>query len=276
MTAHSKRIALTSHLPTTSALVGRLIIYQSTREPVEMTGEWITTPWGKARIKGALGQRHADTMETMQRTALQIHQKQDGCVQLLIDPYIVRRALASPKQKPQSRRRSKTGMAVALYSSQGLDALINGLRNADVEWELTGGRRGGVTKIIKDWEWAKVSADDPLHPDQDRRLWRITLSAQWAALMGDLGLWYDPSGIVHMNYAISQAVARLVLGHDRKTWYGRRLSFKAIFDQLQVPEGQPRWNARRRLHKDAELFANYGLALDGDHVIDVSDEGDDA
>jgi hypothetical protein len=247
-----------------------------TREPVALTGDWITTLWGRARIKGALGQRHADTMEIMQRTALQIHRKPDGRVQLLIDPYAVRRGLASPNQKPQSKKRSPKGAGVAIYSAQGLDALVDDLRNADIEWERAGGTQGGVTKIIKDWDWAKVSASDPLHPNQDRRLWRITLSAQWVALMGDISLWYDPSAIVHMNYAASQAVARLVLGHDRKKWYGRRLSFREIFDQLQVPEGQPRWNARRRLHKDAELFANYGLALDGDHVIDVSDEGEDA
>ncbi len=271
MTAHSKRIALTSHLPTTSALVGRLIIYQSTREPVEMTGDWIVTPWGQARVKGALGQRHADTMETMQRTALQTHRKPDGCVQLLIDPYIVRRALASPKQKPQSKKRSGKGAGVALYSAQGLDTLIDDLRNADIEWERAGGMQGGVTKIIKDWEWAKVSADDPLHPNQDRRLWRITLSAQWVALMYDLGLWYDPSAIVHMQYAVSQAAVRLLLGHDRKKWYGRRLSFKTIFDQLQVPEGQPRWDAKRRIRRDAERFAEYDLGIDGDQIVDTSD-----
>ncbi|MDA8190628.1 MAG: hypothetical protein M0Z68_03905 [Gammaproteobacteria bacterium] len=271
MTAHSKYIALTSHLPTTSALVGRLLIYQPTREPVTLTGEWITTPWGRARIKGAVGQRHADVMEIMQRTALQVHHKKDGRVDLLIDPYVVRRAMASPKQKPQSKKRSPSGAAVALYSGRGLDALIDGLRDADVEWEMKGGKRGGVTKIVQAKEWAKVYAHDPLRPDDDRALWRITLSAQWVALMGDLGLWYDPSAIVHMTYAISQAAARLVLGHDRKKWYGRKLSFKAIFDQMQIPQGQPRWDAKRRIHQDAKRFAEYGLEIDGDQIVDTSD-----
>ena len=268
MTVPSK---ITSYLPTTSAYASRLLIYQATREPVKMTGEWITTPWGRVRIKGALGQRHADVMEIMQRTTLQVHRKKDGRVDLLIDPYVVRRAMASPHQKPQSKKRSPTGSAVALYSGRGLDILIDGLRDADVEWEMKGGERGGVTKIVQAKEWAKVYAHDPLRPDDDRALWRITLSAQWVALMGDLGLWYDPSAIVHMTYATSQAAARLVLGHDRKKWYGRRLSFKAIFDQMQIPQGQPRWDARRRIHKDAERFAEYGLEIDGDQIVDTSD-----
>lgn len=275
MTARSKYIALTSHLPTTSALVGRLLIYQPTREPVTLTGEWITTPWGRARIKGALGQRHADAMEIMQRTALQIHRKPDGRAQLLIDPYVVRRALASPRQKPQSKKRTAKGSAVALYSGRGLDDLVDDLRNADIEWEMKGGERGGVTKIIQVKEWAKVRASDPLHRHQDRRLWRITLSAQWAVLMGDLGLWYDPSAIVHMQYAVSQAVARLLLGHDRKKWYRNEMSLEAILNQMQIPAGQARWDAKRRIRKDQASFAAYGLVIDGDRIVDKTSDADD-
>ncbi|MDA8191562.1 MAG: hypothetical protein M0Z68_08905 [Gammaproteobacteria bacterium] len=264
---------VTDNLPTTSALAGRLLIYQPTREPTAKTGEWITTPWGRARVKGRLGQRHADVMEIMQRTSMQVFRAEDGRAYMLVDPYIVRRALASPNQKPQSKKRSPKGAGVALYSAQGLDALIDDLRNADVEWETKGGEGGGVTKIIQTKEWAKVSARDPLNPDKDRRLWRITLSSQWAALMGSLGLWYDPTSIVHMDHAASQAVARLLLGHDRKKWHRHRYPLNAVFDHLQIPHGQPRWDAKRRIRQDAERFAEYGLGIDGDQIVDTSDTG---
>ena len=263
MTALSKH--LTAYLPTTSAQVARLLIYQLTREPIETVGDWLTTDWGRARIKGRIGQRHADVMEIMQRTALQVHVKKDGCVNLLVDPHIIRKGLTTGKQ----RRRTSKRILAPLYSAQGLEALIDGLRDADVEWELKNGLRGGVTKIIKDREWAKVSAPDPLHPNQGRQLWKITLSSQWVALTGNIALWYDPTAIVRMNNGISQAIARLLLGHDRKKWYGQKLALEEAFDQMKIPRGQARWDAKRRVRQDADGFLVYGLEIAGDHVINV-------
>ena len=152
-------------IPTTSAQVARMLIFQSTRSPVLLTGDWVTTDWGKARIKGRLGQRHADVMEITQRTALQTFTEADGRVQILTDPYTLRRALASGKRRKRTAKKT-----LSLYSSEELNILFDDLRNADVEWEINGGKRGGVTKIVNAKEWATITSLDPLNPGQERRL----------------------------------------------------------------------------------------------------------
>ena len=251
-------------IPTTSAQVARMLIFQSTRSPVLLTGDWVTTDWGKARIKGRLGQRHADVMEITQRTALQTFTEADGRVQILTDPYTLRRALASGKRRKRTAKKT-----LSLYSSEELNILFDDLRNADVEWEINGGKRGGVTKIVNAKEWATITSLDPLNPGQERRLWKITLSAPWAALMGDIGLWYDPTAIIHMKNSISKAVARLLLGHDRKKWHQTGLLLETVLDQLKIPRGQGRWDAKRRLAEDMAGFGVYGLEISDGHIIDT-------
>ena len=241
-------------LPTTSAHIARLRIFQPTRSPKTTEGEWIPTPWGRARVAGALGQRHADVLEIMMKTARGSWKDPGGRLCLLIDPHKARTGLSPGGQ----------------YSSTGLDRLVNDLRNADVEWEMKGGRRGGVSKIVSDQDWASVTAPDPLRPRQERRLWKITLSAPWVALLTDLGLRYDPANIVQMRHGVSQAATRVLLGHNRHYWPAAGLTIDTVLDWVGVPaHGQARWDARRRIKDDTKYVESYGLRVENGRILDT-------
>jgi hypothetical protein len=212
-----------------------------------------------------LGQRHADVMDLLMRLALRTYREPDGRLRLLIDPYPIRRAMASPAQRAtaQGGRRAQ----VALYSREGLDALIGDLMSAQVEWVLRDGTRGGRAPLITEDTWADVDAHDPLTGGR-RRLHRITLDARWVAMLDTLGAWYDPTPIARMRHGVSQAVARLCLTHDRRRWPGCGLKLDTVLDWVGVPRtGQARLNARRRVKRDAELFGALGLVVAGGRIV---------
>lgn len=52
-------------VPTSTAFQARVVIYQPSKKPLERKGQWIYTSFGKCRVTGRLGQRHADIVESM-------------------------------------------------------------------------------------------------------------------------------------------------------------------------------------------------------------------
>ncbi|MHB8258586.1 MAG: hypothetical protein ACYDHY_17175 [Acidiferrobacterales bacterium] len=257
-------------LPTAPALAARLRVFQPTRQPVELSGEWIETKWGKSggrcRVIGALGQRHADVLDLMMYTRLDSERTQSGRLRLLIDPYALRRAMASGKRR--ARRSTKRGRdATPAYSYSQLIELVREIMAATFEYESADGARGGDAKIIEKREWSKISATDPLNPGRERRLWRITLSAEWAALLDEKGAWYDPRPVAHIHHGVAQAAARLLLTHDASKWPGAGLRIETVLDWLGVPAaGQQRRDARRRLAESAPDLAPIGLIIENGYV----------
>ncbi len=197
-------------------------------------------------------------------THLQSFREPDGRIRLLVDPYQIRRRMWTGQKR--RRKSARDHATTPLYSWAGLNELVDGLRNADVEWELKNGKRGGVAKVIAEMDWAKAIVPDPLHGGQ-RQLWRLTLSAPWAALLDTLGVWYDPRPIVQMKNAISQAVARHVLTHDRDGWRPDGLPVDKVLGWLGIQAtGQQRRDARRRVAQDAPGFVAYGLLVGGGFI----------
>ncbi len=257
-------------LPTAPALAARLRVFQPTRQPVELSGEWIDTKWGKSggrcRVIGALGQRHADVLDLMMFTRLDSERTRSGRLRLLIDPYLLRRGMASGKRRAR-RSKKRERDATPAYSYSQLIELVREIMAATFEYESADGSRGGDAKIIEKREWSKISAHDPLNPGRERRLWRITLGMEWAALLDEKGAWYDPHPIAHIRHGIGQAAARVLLTHDASKWPKHGLRIETVLDWLGVPAaGQQRRDARRRLAESAADLAASGLIIEGSHV----------
>src|SRR5699024_8638613 len=80
--------------PTSTALQARVMIYQPSQRPRERKGEWMETSFGRCRVTGRLGQRHADVMECVLYVAERKRELTDGGVELLVDPAKLRRTLS--------------------------------------------------------------------------------------------------------------------------------------------------------------------------------------
>ncbi len=134
---------------------------------------------------------------------------------------------------------------------------------ATVEWQTPQSR--GIGHIIDEVVEATVRVGDPLRGSAgERPLWRVTLGAAWARLVGaDLGLHYDPAPIASLRHGISQAVARFMLTHRS----GSRWAVEDVLTAVGVKgSGQDRRNARRRLRADADGLAALGVGTDGGYV----------
>ena len=70
-----------------------------------------------------------------------------------------------------------------------------------------------------------------------------------------------------MKNAVSQAVARHVLTHNRDGWYSDGLPIDKVLDWLGIQAtGQQRRDARRRVAEDTDGFADYGLLISGGFI----------
>jgi len=79
--------------PTSTAAQSRVALYQPSQRPTLRTGEWMTTSYGRCRVKGKLGQRHADVIDTIMYHA-EKRRMASGGLELLVDPARVRRMLS--------------------------------------------------------------------------------------------------------------------------------------------------------------------------------------
>ncbi|CAH1043628.1 hypothetical protein [Halomonas sp. TD01] len=80
--------------PTSTALQARVMIYQPSQRPQERAGQWMNTSFGRCRVTGRLGQRHADIVESMLYVAERRREISDGGVELLVDPAKLHRMLS--------------------------------------------------------------------------------------------------------------------------------------------------------------------------------------
>lgn len=102
--------------PTSTALQARVMIYQPSQRPRESAGQWIETGFGRCRVTGRLGQRHADIVESMLYLAERRREISDGGIELLVDPAKLRRMLSDHQ-----------------YSHDRIKKLLIDLRAATVE-----------------------------------------------------------------------------------------------------------------------------------------------
>jgi len=234
--------------PTSTALQARVMIYQPSQRPQERAGQWMETDFGRCRVTGRLGQRHADIVESLLYVAERRREISDGGVELLVDPAKLRRTLSDHQ-----------------YSHDRIKKLLRDLRAATVEIvtpELEQSGDSIIGGLIDHVIPSSMTRRDPL-TGGERHLWRVRLGIALVMLMErDLSLYYPPAPIARLQYGISQAVARHVLTHKNNPvggWYLDTL-IRAVCG-IAVSSMKVR-NYRRRVKEDAGGLTEIGIEID--------------
>ena len=249
-------------MPASTRTQGRVVLYQASQRPLRRTGDWQATAWGRVRVSGRLGQRHADVVEAICATALARREIEDGGIELLVDPHAVRRAVSGGHGQ---------------YSSEQLHILLADLRGAVIEIETPALAEQGqriIGGLIDHWIPSTRAVTDPLSGGV-RQLWRVRLGVALAALIrADQAIWRDPAPIAALRSGVSQAVARHVLTHSAAPRGGWRLD--GLLDAVGARAGgRARREARKAVRDDAAGLAALGIRVLGDRVK-IGEDGDDA
>lgn len=239
--------------PTSTALQARVAMFQPSQRPIEREGDWLETSFGRCRVSGRLGQRHADVVESIMYVAEDRREVSDGGVELLVDPARVRRELSRHQ-----------------YSYSRIQRHLRDLRAATVEivtpeMEDTGDCiiGGLIDHVIP----SPMTRADPLTKGE-RNLWRVRLGVALIMLLDrDLSLYYQPSPVAHLQHGISQAIARHVLTHKHDPSGGWHIGtlVRAVYGG--DASNQTVRNARRRMQHDAEGLADLGIEVGNDDRV---------
>ena len=234
-------------IQTTGVTPARVCLFQPTQRPTLRSGAWAKTAWGRCRVDGRLGQRHADLLEAMLFCAERRHDEDAGTIKLLVDPARVRRVMSEFR-----------------YSQKQLWVLIREIKKCVIEIDTPKMRLMGG--IIDTAEYTKKEIRRNPLTGGERKLWTIRLGKAWAELMRlDLTLNYDPTPIARLEHGISQAVARHILSHKDEPNGGWTMD--GVIEAVAGPIGsQALWDARRRLRGDAGGLTEMGIALNGDRI----------
>lgn len=238
-------------LPTSTVTQARVRLFEPTQRPSMRNGDWTETAWGKCRISGRLGQRHADVLETCMRMHESIRVDEDPNdstpgITLLIDPARIRRELGSGQ-----------------YSQEQLWLLLGDLRSATIEIVAPGMHiMGGLLNHV---EKSQRTVHNPLTKGE-RYLWRLPLGKALIQLIQiDNPLWYKPGPLTKLQYGISQAVARHVLTHTNAPASGWTIDglIHAVSDDTGSMALR---NARRRLRADELGLNALDIVISGDRL----------
>ena len=241
--------------PTSTVAQSRVMLYQASQRPCRREGEWLDTSFGRCRVTGRLGQRHADLVEAVLYCAERRRDASDGGVELLVDPARLRKTLSDSR-----------------YSMTQIKKLLADLRAAVVEIETPELMRSGeriIGGLIDHVIPSPMTRSNPLTGGK-RYLWRVRLGVALVMLLNrDLELYYDPSPIARLRHGVSQAVARHVLSHRNEPAGGWHLD--TVIDAVAGKvSGHDLRNARKRLREDAERLHSLGFCLHGDRLKRVT------
>ncbi|RCV86027.1 ABC transporter ATPase [Vreelandella rituensis] len=239
--------------PTTTVLQARVLIYQPSQRPRNRSGDWMQTNFGRCRVTGRLGQRHADIVESMLYVAEKRRDISDGGIELLVDPAKLRRTLSDHQ-----------------YSHDRIKKLLIDLRAAAIEivtpeMEETGDSiiGGLIDHVIP----SPKTRYDPLTRGE-RHLWRVRLGVALVMLLEhDLSLYYQPAPIARLKHGISQAVARHVLTHKHEPAGGWHMDTLIRAVTGENASSQTMRDGRRRLKEDTERLAGLGIEIDTQNRI---------
>lgn len=235
-------------IPTSTALQARLMIYQPSQRPRERAGQWLGTGFGRCRVTGRLGQRHADIVESMLYVAERRREISDGGIELLVDPAKLRRMLSDHQ-----------------YSHGRIKKLLTDLRVATVEIVTPELERSGesiIGGVIDHVIPSLLKRRDPL-TNGERYLWRVRLGVALVMLLErDLPLYYPPAPIARLQHGISQALARHVLTHKHDPAGGWHLDTLIRAVGGEDVSSMTLRNYRRRLKEDAASLIKVGIEID--------------
>jgi len=235
---------------TSTAVQSRVVLYQPSQRPTLRTGEWMETSYGRCRVTGRLGQRHADVLEAIMYCAEKTRTVSDGGVELLVDPAQIRKTLSDSR-----------------YSFKQIEKLIVDLRVATITIEVPKFDFPIIGGLIDHVIPSAMTRPNPLNGRAGTRaLWRVRLGVAYVTLLkGDVKVYYDPTPIARLECGISQAVARHVLSHKvgpKGGWYVDTL-IVAVAGEIS---GQAMRDARRYLQGDEGGLREMGIILEGDRI----------
>ncbi|HAS6762871.1 TPA: ABC transporter ATPase [Vibrio parahaemolyticus] len=235
--------------PTTTALQARVMIYQPSLRPEELKEHWIDTSFGRCRVTGRLGQRHADVVEGMLYVAERKRDVSDGGVEILVDPAKLRRTLSDNQ-----------------YSFGQIEKLVTELRAATITIETSQFDFPIIGGLIDHVIPSPMTRLNPL-TGGERHLWRVRLGAAMVMLLEhDLSLYYRPKDISRLQYGISQAVARHILTHKNDPAGGWHMDtlIRAVSGNVK---GQKIRDARKRLRKDVLGLSKLGIEITDENRV---------
>lgn len=245
-----------THLPTSTTHAIRLCLFQATRRPQVLKREAISTPWGKIKISGKLGQQHADVLEAICYERERKTEMEDGRIKLLVDPACV-------------RRRSNQ------VSGSSFDHVLTELQQAVIEiieptnLACSGHLIDHIDKAIRA-DGTYIVRPNPL--GGQRHLWRVELGKAFCKLVaGDIWLGYDPAELARLDHGISQAVARHVLSHKNQPVGGWHIDtlIKAVTAGSVRAGSTAIRDRRRELHRDAPALLDSGILIESDRLLKV-------
>lgn len=242
-------------VPTSTVLQARVVIYQPSKKPLERKGQWIETSFGKCRVTGRLGQRHADIVEIMLFVAERKRDIDDGGVELLVDPAKLRKMLSDNQ-----------------YSGGRLNKLLLELKAATVEivaskLEKTVDEGRIIGGLIDHVISSPMTRYNPLTGGV-RRLWKVRLGIALVMLLEhDLSLYYRPELIARLKHGISQAVARHVLTHSNNPSGGWHLDTLLIAVSGNDISAKTMSNYRTRIKDDIESLRVIGVDINSKNRV---------
>ena len=220
--------------PTSTSAQARVMLYQPSQRQRLRSGDWTETSFGRCRIEGRLGQRHADVVESILYCAEKRRDVSDGGIELLVDPARVRKTLSDSR-----------------YSFTQIEKLLAELRAATITIETPQFDFPIIGGLIDHVIPSPMTRPDPL-TGGERNLWRVRLGVALVMLLEhDLSLYYDPAPIARLQHGISQAVARHILSHKTEPLGGWYLDTAIMAVAGKVASKAMR-DARFRLKEDAD------------------------
>jgi len=247
-----EQFGLFDDLPTSTAHQSRLQLFQPTRRPIA-TVRTIETIWGSAVVHGKIGQAHADVMEAIFKVAHDHQIKDDGGMQILVDPYKVRITAGGGK---------------ALGGSQ-LDKVITELMQVVIELRIKATDTKIKGHILDRAVESKVKADTYARTSfgaEDRKMWCVEIPRTFVQLFyTDHGLYYDPQPIAALSTGIGQAIARHVATHSQQPRGG--WSLDGLIKAVGAGETSiDMRNRRREVLKDQDGLSALGLVIEDGRV----------
>lgn len=233
-------------IPTTTAHQARLQLYQPTRRP-QWQKRVIDTPWGKATVRGKLGQVHADIIEAICRHAEDYRLiPETGSLQILVDPYRVRVTVGGGKP----------------YAKDTMWSMLQELRETSILLEVPTKELKVLGGILDRVEESPATRMNRL-TGKERALWRVTLNHAFTALLqADLHLTYDPAPLAKIETGVAQAIARHILTHKTQPQGGWMLD--SMIDLVGAGgTSVDMRNRRRDVRKCVASLRAVGIVLEG-------------
>ena len=236
-------------LPTATAHQSRLQLFQPTRRPKPIE-EIIKTAWGAIRIKGRLGQAHADILEAILSGCEKHAKLEDGRIKLLIDPYRIMKIANQPSWSTFKKN---------------LDDLMQALIEIKEPEHLRclGHLIDHIDKAVRS-DGATITKCNPL--GGEREMWRVEIGKAGTMLIeNDLKLYYRTQEIASLKYGISQAVARHILTHRTQPNGGWKVDALILALCPNIPAYSLK-DRRKELVDDSPKLLMIGLKIENKRV----------